>query len=176
MEEIKMNNKDKEKGERITEKLDKIIEALEDEKLKKKEKKLIKFPRLPSYKLRKNYVIVILLKTNKQIDVTALPIEDGMIYLKQNKTFHLATTDVVLRYKNYPVIILPEWDLQPLSVDELMGKAIEQNRLALPQKIIIQAMKQAQLQPKKKLNIGIILIIIGIIAVGFFLLSKLKKT
>jgi hypothetical protein len=161
----------------ITRKLDSIVDQLNKitEEKKAKEKK-IKFPKVSKGKLKKNYVIVILLRTNKQIDMRVLPIQDNMVYLKDNETFHIATTDYVMRYKNYPVIILGEWDLQPISPDELMNKTISEKRLALPQKIIIQAMKQAQLSGKKKgINIGIILIVIGAIAAVVVVANLLKK-
>lgn len=163
-----------EKG-KLTDKLDKLIDMMEDKETKKKEKK-IKFPKVSIRKLKKNYLIVFLLKTNRQIEPKVLKIEDGMVYLKDNETFHLATTDYIYRYKNYPAVILPEWDLKPISFDELMGKAIDEKRLALPQKIIIQAMKQAQLQQKKKGSnvIWIILIVIAVVAGGYFLLNRKK--
>ena len=161
-------------GGRIGEKLDKLIDIMEQSKPVAKTK--IKFPKLSKGKMKKNYVLAIILRTNKQMDIKKLRIEDNKIYLKDNKTYHLALSDFVLRYKNYPVVILPEWDLQPISIDELQGKTISEERLALPQKIIIQAMKESQLAKKKGMK-GI-MIIIGIIAGAaliYFIINSFAK-
>lgn len=161
----------------LTERLAKIEEVIDSGNNKKKKEKVVKFKRISNAKLKNNYVLVILLKTNKQVEARVLPIKDNLIYLKDNETFHIASTDFVMRYKKLPMIILPEWDLKPLSVDELMGKAIQDKSLAFPQKIIIQAMKQAQLMPKKKgisvgLVIGIILAIAGVVVISQLIKKK----
>ena len=166
---------------RISDKLDKLIEHFDAEK-KEKDKK-IKLPKLSGRKLKKNFVLAMILRTNKEVEIRPVKIEDNMIYLKDNQTYHLALADFVLNLKTkklgkrYPFIILPEWDLKPISIDELQGKSIDANRLAMPQKIIIQAMKQAQIE-KKKGGMKGILIIIGIIAaiaVGYFIVTTITK-
>lgn len=162
-------------GGTVTEKLDKLLELIDKDKGSKEKK--FKFPKLSNGKMKKNYVIAIILKTNKQMDIKKLRVEDMTVFLKDNKTYHLALTDFVMRYKKWPVIILPEWDLQPISIDELQNKTISEHRLALPQKIIIERMAMAQLN-KKKGSLKGVLIIVGVIAAAaviYFIISSMTK-
>jgi len=154
---------EEETGGRLTDKLDKIVELLQKDITKKEKKFKLPFG-VSDKKIKKNWIIVILLRTNKNLDIRFLPIENDMIRLKDNETYHLATTDFVLRYKKYPVIILPEWSLKPIAPDELMEQTIQNKEYALPQKVIINAVKMAQLKDQKKgLGGGIIWIIVAIV-------------
>jgi len=162
--------------ESLKDKMDKLIGIFEEQGKRKKKGKQFRLPfgMGNKKKIQKGWVIVILLKTNKTMDIKFLPIENEMVYLKDNETFHLAAVDFVMRYKKYPVIILPEWDLKPISVDELMGKCREDNNWALPQKVIINASKLIASQKKKGFGGGIIWIVI-IIAAAYFIMQMFKK-
>jgi hypothetical protein len=167
-------------GMTMPEKMDKMLELLESSK--KIKDKGIKLPKLSGGKLKKNFVLALILRTNKEAEFRKIQIKDNTIFLKDNQTNHLTVPDCVLNLKTrklgkrYPFIILPEWDLQPISIDELQNKAITTQRLALPQKIIINAMKNAQIEKKKGMK-GI-LIIIGLIAgaaIIYFIINSLMK-
>jgi len=158
--------------ERISEKLDKLIELLE----KTQEKKKFKLPlgiAVQKGKLKKNYVLVILLKTNGQIDFKFLPIENDTVYIKENQTFHLASSDYIFQYKQWPTIILPEWSLEPISPKKLHEEAMKEGKWAYAQKPIIMAITQSEIaaaMKKAKISGGLILLgIIGAIAVLYFI-------
>jgi len=123
-------------------------------------------------KIKKNHVLVILLKTNGNVQIKLFKIDEDMIYLKESDTYHSANTDYIGYYKNYPVIILPEWDLKPLSRRDLWEKA-EGGRYAKPQSIIIHNVERASGLLKKKKSFGgsLIWIILGLCVVGYLVYS-----
>jgi len=126
-------------------------------------------------KLKKNYVLVILLRTNGNINIKFLQVQDGMIYLKDNKTFHIATTKHIGYYKKYPVIIQPEWDLEPLSRVSLM-EAAEGGKYATAQNVIIDAMERVanKLKAKNKLaGNAVIWILLGGAIVVYLIYSMI---
>jgi len=117
--------------------------------------------------------MVIILKTNGNTLIDMLPIDNEMVYLKETDTYHVASTDFVGTYtqqnKQYPVIILPEWSLKPLKRHELFKETIENKELANPQRVIINAIKMAQLKPKSMLGgSSMIWIILGICVALYF--------
>lgn len=163
----------------LTSRLDELTRRIEDkEEIYKKGKKdkLFKVPgKLSVGKLKKNYILLIRLRTNQQVVIDKLPIEDDMIYLKDSDTYHSATTDCVWRYKNFPVMILPEWSLQPISPTELFEKSVQNKELALPQRALIKAIEMSQIKKKKGMNIWIIVGIIIAIIAGVAILSQVLK-
>lgn len=162
----------------ITSRLDELTKRLEEQehKEKKKEEKTLKIPKIGLGKLKKNYVLLVRLKTNQQMVMERVPIEDDMIYLRDNDTYHSATTDCVWRYKGLPVMILPEWSLQPINPTDLFEKSVTNKELVLPQRALIKAIELSQIKKKKKGNIWLIVgIIIAIVAIVFVLSQVLKK-
>ena len=160
----------------LTSRLDELTKRIESKEEKKKEESGFKIPKkLNIKKLKKNYVLLIRLRTNQQVVMDRVPIEDDMIYLKENDTYHSATTDCVWRYKNFPVMILPEWSLQPISPTELFEKSVQNKELALPQRALIKAIEMSQIKKKKGMNIWIIVIIIIAIVAGVAVLSQVLK-
>jgi hypothetical protein len=160
----------------IRSKLDKLIELMEEQQLKKEKKFRLPFGMGSNRKLKKNWVIVILLRTNQNIAIKFLPIINDMIKLKDNSTYHLATTDFMWRYKKYPVMVLPEWSLKPIQPKELLEETVKNGELALPQKVVINAMELSQLKDEKK-GIGggfIIWIIVAVVAV-VVVMNLMKK-
>lgn len=123
-------------------------------------------------KVKQNYAILIYVRTNGYADIDYAPIEDDMIYSKQSGLYHLATTDYIMRYKKFPLIIVPEWSLEPFSPKKSLVETIEEGKLSLPQKAIINMVKLAQLGPKKSaISPSMIWIVLGVI-VAIYLLSK----
>ena len=98
-------------------------------------------------KLKKNYVLVFRVRTNGEVVIHFAPINNEMVYIQDAGTYHLANTEFMLRYKQFPAMILPEWSLKPLSLSEHFKKTTEKQESALPQKVIINAMKMAGLKP-----------------------------
>lgn len=98
-------------------------------------------------KLKKNYVLVFRIRSNGTLVINFAPINNDMIYIQDAGTYHISNIKYMLRYKNYPAMILPEWSLKPFSPAEHFKETEEKEELALPQKVIINAMKMAQLKP-----------------------------
>jgi|TARA_R100000501_G_C2621742_1_gene114977 hypothetical protein len=161
--------------EGLKSKIDKIMERFEemDKNPPKKEKKF----KLPlgkrmggTAKVKKGYALVILLRTNGSTLMNFFPIRDDLVYISDVDTYHISSTDFIGYYKKYPLIILPEWDLQPLRRHKLYKEAIEHERLAKPQRAIIQAIHAAQLKQKSAFGgTGLLWLIIGGIAVLYII-------
>lgn len=127
-------------------------------------------------KLKKNYALVILMLTNGNFNIKLRQIRNDQIYIKETDTYHSTTTDCIGYYKKYPVVIIPEWDLQALSKKYLWDKSGE-GRYAKPQSVIIHNIEMAIGQMKLKTGMGgksliWILLIVGIVGyLAYYLLS-----
>jgi len=176
MEEETEENKE---DEGISKKLDKLLDNFESNQKKEKEKKF-KLPlgiRFSGRKTRKrNYVIVMLINTNGSVVFKMMKIDDETITLskKDGSTIHGASADYILRYKKYPLIIIPRWNMQPFKPSENMSEAEKNGTLSELQKIILLKMKLEAVKSKMNINIGMVLLIIGLLIGGYFLLTYLK--
>lgn len=158
--------------EGLKSKLDRLLEVMEKEP-EKKEKKF----KLPlgtaiggKSKVKKGYALVVLLRTNGSTLMKFFPIRDDLVYISEIDTYHISSTDFIGYYKKYPLIIVPEWDLQPLRRHKLFKEAVANERLAKPQRAIIQAIHASQLKPKSALaGTGLLWLIIGGIAVLYII-------
>lgn len=166
----------------MADKIDKINEQLELITKKKKietkfKKKRFKIP----YKVRsqlkkgilKNKVQVMLIQRNSTIKGTVGEIKNGMLVLGKDLIHDCPMDCIGLWNGKIPTVILPEWDLKPLSLSSMYRDAIDNKRLADPQRIIIRtmAMKEAlqgrTLQGKQILWIIIIsAIVFGVLFMG----------
>lgn len=166
---------------------DKIIERIEDEGNKKGKKIKPKHFKLPSRarrgvkrKLANNHVLVFLLRSNNTLGVEFLPIENEMIYLKNNQTYHLASSDSVFLYQykklTYPAIILPEWSMVPLDLKNVRNIVNNNGLDADGQQVAIKAINMAELKPSKKLGGNqLILIVLGGLAALYFVTQAIGK-
>ena len=99
----------------VSEKLDKLLTSFEEIQEKKKFK--LPFGAKPGVaKRKKNYAIVQILKTNGAVDFKMFPIEDNTI--KVGDIYYETTTKHVFRYKKYPLVIILEWNITPVSKPE----------------------------------------------------------
>jgi len=168
----------------LTEKIDKVIEKLEEARTKKRFKLPLSI-RLQKGKIkRKNYCVVVIIRTNGAVSIRMLPIEEDTV--KVGETFHDARAGNILRYKNYPLLIVPEWNMKPIAPDsdeiktepfnpdKDFKEAGENGTLTSAQKLILTKMKLEAIKPKMKINIGTILIIGAVLVGGYFLLDYLK--
>lgn len=126
-------------------------------------------------KIKKNFALVGIIKTNGNWDWKWLRIKEDLIYLKESDTYHSATAKHVGYYKKYPVLVIPEWDLEPLCRETLYKQA-EEGKLAKAQTVIIHNIMKAEglLKGKKSFGSSIIwiLLIAGIGYLAYTLLSK----
>ena len=156
-----MNNKQETLGER----LDKIVELLEEDKKKK-----FKMPlsvRLSKMKLRKEWAIIQLIKTNGNVQFKIVKIEDDTV--KIGETYYDASAGNILKYKRYPLIIIPEWNMLPFSPRDNFDKAEEKGVLTAAQKLILTKLKTEQVKPREQLNWKVLIIIALVIGGGLLL-------
>ena len=161
------------KLENIEDKLDSILKDLEKTQGKTKKFKL---PFLTTFltggKLRKqNYVITCFIRTNGAIQFKLIKIEDQVITVGEN--IYSATSADVLRYKKYPFMIIPEWDMQPFSPRKSFGEAVEKGRLAHTSGLVALKLEKDAIKPKMQLNFKTILIILAIGAGALYGLNYL---
>ncbi len=159
------------------------IDELWDERKEGKEKKF-KLPfSLTSQagKTRKNYAIIQILRTNGAIDFKMLPIHDNTV--KIGETYHEATARYMMRYKKFPWLIIPEWNISPIKGSEELevkpfdpGKnledAIKKGNLSAAEKFILQAIQMDATKPKMKMNVLTIILILAAIGGLLWILSE----
>ena len=121
---------------------------------------------------KKNKVLVILLRRNRTAEAKIVKIDQGFIIVN-GKVHNLGPDYIFLWEGKTPCIVLPEWDLNPIGTEDYY-KAVEDNRVADPQTIIIRAMRNVD---KLQLGQGLpaktwIWIAIGAIVIGFVLFGK----
>jgi len=165
----------------VSEKLDKLIDNFEN----MKEDKKFKLPlsvRMKKGKIRKkNHAVVQIIRTNGSVEFKMLPIEDNTI--KIGDTYHEATAKYVMRYKQYPMIIVPEWNITPLDnptgtnvfhPEKNLEEAIGNGKLSAAEKFILHAIKMDLVKGKSKMNATTVIIVIAAIIGILILLSYMK--
>lgn len=162
----------------LSEKLDSIVDKLEGINTKKKKFDLPFGVKLQQGKIKRNYAVVMIIRTNGTVNFKMVPIEDNTI--KVGEAYHEATAKYVLRYKKYPMLVLPEWNITPISKPEEeafspekdLKQAIDEGKLSAAEKFILHAIKMDLIKQKPKIKVGVILGIIGVIAVGLYFLNS----
>jgi len=166
---------DREKAGGINQKLDSINDKLEQiagPKEKKQLKKSLKMVKLPwgiKSKLKKlatkGKVLVILLKTNKDIQPIVTDIKDGFISI--DGIPHNCSMDFVFLWKGkYPCIVLPEWDLNPIGTKDYY-KAVEDKRVATPVAVIMRMIKSGEnLIDNKTKTKPVVWVIVGLVVIA----------
>jgi len=164
----------------IKEQLDYIADKLDESKKKKKFKMPLNVRMSKGKFKKKNFAIVQTIKTNGSVNFKVLEIKDNTIQV--GDVYHDASADYVLRYGNYPLLIIPEWNIKPLasgeetkepfSPKENLKEAIKDGSLTSTEKFILARLKMDMIKPKMQMNFKIILIII---AVGIGVLVVLNQ-
>lgn len=157
------------KDESIKEKLDKLIDNFEAEK-KKKEFKLPLSVRLQQGKIkRQNYSVVMTIDTNKGVNFKMVQIEDDTIKYKEN--FYSASAEYILRYRKYPLLIIPLWTMIPFSPSANFKESEEKGMLTAAQKLILTKMKMEVVKSKMKINVGLVIMLIVLAGAAYWALS-----
>jgi len=156
--------------EKLTDKMDKLLNKLE-ESAGSKEFNLPWSVRLGVGKAKKNFCIAIIIRTNGRMIMKWLPIEDDTVMF--NEHIYSATANYIMRYKRHPVIIISEWSSEPFSPVESYEKAVRDKTLVAGQKYIMTKMKLEAIKPKMEWNIKTILIILVVLGVGYYALTKM---
>lgn len=181
MKELKEKEAEKSKDEKhglstrlkeINEKLDTITRETKHSKTKKKAFKLPFRVKSQLKKLaKKNKVQVILLQNNRNIKPTIAELKDGML-LVGDKIYNGSANIVWLWNGKFPTVIVPEWDLEPLTPEGLYKDAKDNKRLSEPQTIIIRAMEYKEsLKPKTIGGKMLIWLLIGGVVVFYILFA-----
>lgn len=162
---------------RISDKIDEIYSLVKSEKKEDKKKltKLEKKIRISKAKREKNFVTLLILKANASAEIQKLPIINDSVKLKKQDTYHVATSEYIWTHRQFPFMILPEWDMKPISRKRLVEKTIEDKTWASPQKLLIHYMEVSKVKPKMSLGgKGLFFVIIGVLIVLYLLSSVLK--
>jgi len=134
-------------------------------------------------KLKKNFCVVLLMRVNGEAVFKFVPIEDN--YVKIDGTPYDVNADYMMRYKRYPLLVLPEWNLKPVIIGgeekkvispfdakKDMSSAIEKGQLSTTAKTIIRIVEAEQVKQKSNISWTTILIIGGVLLVGYFIASS----
>lgn len=157
-------------SEDVKEIKDKLIEKenQEQEKLRNKRWRLKFSAKVGKKKARKNWVGILKLNENGSIEPTKQQIIDQTIMV--DNVPRLATPDYVLRWnagrKQFPVMILPSWSIEPLSKEPLnLKKLYEESKTngtnVVGYPLLLARMKKEGIELKKK-SLGWLKWVIGI--------------
>lgn len=142
-----------------------LTSAVKDNLDKEKSKKF-RMPfrgKVGKAKLKRGYVTVIVMRGNKNIEITKEPIVDNTIKIED--TYHAVNNESVFLYKGKPLMIIVESKLNPYN--PLAGK-----NETYGQKYIMAKMLKDQIAGKKmKWSAALIIGIIVAGIVGYYFLS-----
>jgi len=173
----------------LTKKIDRIEEALSEMiEGKKEKKKKFKLPLSINFgkgKLRKDYALVCLIRSNKQVQFKIEKVEDDTVMI--NDAIYDARSGNMLNYKKMPLLILKEWNTQPLvSEDDDEERkaeykvfdpksdyegAEEYGNLTSPQRLIFTKMKMEAIRPRTNFDVKTIMVIIAMLGGVWFALD-----
>ena len=157
------------------ERLEQINEVIKENT--KDKKKIFFMPRKIRNKARsiikKNRVVVLMLKTNRDIEYSIVDIVSGFVKVKDY--YYNARADCVWRdnMTKLPMLVLREWDMQPVGTKDF-EQVVKEGRYTSPQKVLINFLEMHKFVDTAKKQISgkmVIFIIIGIVVV-IYALSK----
>ena len=125
-------------------------------------------------KIKQNYAVVAFIRNNGYVDFTLAPIVNDAIYIKQTDKYYPATADYIMRHKEYPMLIQPEWSIEPFSAKKHFTETELEGKVSSPQKFLIKVMNEANSDILQKKSMGgKMLIIVGVlVVVGIYLIGK----
>jgi hypothetical protein len=151
--------KPKEKG--LNEKISEIHEYLKiDDKDKKKKEFKLPFNIKSQAKTmtKKNKAIFFKLLTNGGMKISVEQIHNGMINIGEK--YYNVTPGHIWNYNNLPVLIQPEWELEPIATKNYQDSGNKSD----PEAIIIRAMQTQE--AGKSMKFGKMWIWIGLIGIA----------
>ena len=154
----------------IREEIDFIKKAISGED--KKKDKPFKLPfkaKLNRQKVKKNWVTYLYIQDNGNIDFRKEQIIDQTTVL--DGCPRIATSDMVLRYKNRPFIIQPSWSVKPFSPVDNYSETEKQTLNSKGYKLLMIRMQQEAIKAKTKISWLLILgglVIAGIVIYALF--------
>jgi DNA-binding protein YbaB len=156
------------KGGKMTDlksEISEIKELLREDKKKEKKFRLPWLSKVGRSKAKKNYVTIQRIQTNGECTFKKVQIDD-QTFMEEDIP-RLAGAGYVLRYKKNPLIILPEWSVEPFSPLENYEKSLINGTNSAGYRLLLNKMKLEVEGVKTKKKMGNILPwIIGIIVLG----------
>jgi hypothetical protein len=132
--------------------------------------------KVPKEKKKRGYIATMIIRSNRSLDIKNLPIQNGMIQIIENGTWHRAEGDCIMDYKGNPVMIVPEWSSEPLTATFLQEQAQKLGTKTEAQLFTIKAIEQANLgKPKMKISGKTFLFILGGIAIAYIIYQYFLK-
>lgn len=148
---------------------DNMIKLFEEYKSNGKSKK-VRSKKLGKGNKKRGYVRYIYIDGNNNIKVTKVPIDESIIWYE--KVPRLAEPTSVLSWDGDPTIIQPSWSVKPFSPKENYEDAVNDKMTAQGHRLLLKAIKEGEVKPKRKMSgVMIFFIIIALIVIGYLLLS-----
>lgn len=129
--------------------LNEKIDAISKPTKKKKDKEF-DLPSKVKSKLKKlaikNKLLVILLRTNRAAQPIVADIKNGFVFI--GGVPHNCSTDFIYLWKGkFPMIVLPEWDLNPIGTKQY-NEAVAEGRISYPVASVIRMIEDKELLTK----------------------------
>ena len=134
---------------------------------------------------KQNYAIGIILKTNGSADIVLCPIVDDLAYVKQFDNSYVVGANYVFRYKKYPLIVIPEWNMEAIShkpkpfspEEDLENIANGSADLSYPRKVMVNNLAKvaSEMKDKKTMGMNWLWILIGVGVVLYFITKLIGK-
>jgi len=133
----------------LSEELKEIKELLKKTEESKTEKKwnFPFFSRVRGGKAKKNWITVMKINTNGHLNIKSKQIDDQTVMV--DGVPRLAANQYVMYYKRNPVIILPEWSVEPFSPAEHYNKSLISGANTKGYKILLAKMMSEGIVGKK---------------------------
>jgi len=157
---------EKNRLERIEEAIVELTETTEGKKKKPKNFKIPITKRVKGKKARDNYVTVLKINENNQLDFKKEKIFEQTIMI--DDVPRLASGEYVMYYKRNPIIIQPSWCVEPFSPKQNFKESLDKGSNIAGYRLLMNRMQTEAIKLGKKiggLGIGIgAIVVIGIIA------------
>jgi len=155
---------------RVEEKLDKLMTP--DKKGKKESKFILpKKAKVSFMKAKKNYVILVKVNDNNNVEFKKVQINEQTIM--EDGVPRLATRGSTLYYKKMPMFILPKGSVVPIDFQRIYENSLNDGSNIVGYKLLMNAMKLNTIDEKKKIGSGLkigIGVIVAIV-IGYALLT-----
>lgn len=113
-------------------------------------------------------VLVLYLKTNRTIVPLFAKVKNNVIIIGE-KMYDAGMAYYYMYRGKIPAIVIKEWDLVPIGTKDYY-EAVQNKTIVDPQNIIIRAIEMKEnLMNEKKMNWKFIVIILGALAVGYYI-------
>ena len=150
--------------------LSEINEKLDEGVLKKKKEKKFWMPlgaRVGKSKVKHNWITICKINENRGVTFEKQQISEQTILI--DGAPRVITADDVLIYKNKPFVILPNWSTKPFSPTENYEETAKKNYASQGYRLLLNRMQGEVLKAKRKFKLGaIFVIIIIVIVIGYF--------